>query len=224
MLRPKKSLTKLKPKDDKLVTVYLKAVDFFQLYKNYLIGGVVVIVIVVALTSFISRRRHASELIASGRLAAARFQLSNMNMTAAVDSLERLINEHDGTPSAGIATFYLANAHFTMKKFDLAQKYYELYLADYAADPMLGSASMTGLAACYEEKQEFQKAGELYEKATGKYPQVFNISGKLMDAARCYRLGGSKDKARKIYNLILEKYSDSSYKNEAELFLAELNS
>jgi TolA-binding protein len=223
MLRPRKKHAHKKVKEDKLVTTYHRLLDYYEMYQKYLLGGVAVIIIVILLVFMVSSNRRETEKKASGALAAARMELSNMNLGAAADSLEKLVSRYDGTNSAGVGCFYLANTYFLQKKSELAQKYFEEYLDDYASDPMLSSSALAGLAACYEDKKDYKKAAELYEEAVAKYPSVFNASEKLMNAARCYNLAGNKENAKRIYQMIIEKYPNSGLKNEAEINMAELN-
>ncbi|MBN2093680.1 tetratricopeptide repeat protein [candidate division KSB1 bacterium] len=223
MLRPRKKFARKKVKEDKLVTTYLKIMDYYEMYQKYILGGVAAIIVIILLVVMVSSNRREAEIKASGELAAARMQLSNMNLDAAADSLEKLVTRYDGTNSAGVGSFYLANTYFLQKKTELAQKYFEEYLSDYASDPMLSSSALAGLAACHEEKKDYKKAAELYEDAVEKYPSVFNAAEKLMNAARCYNLAGNKENAKRIYQKVIDKYANSGLKNDAEIYLAELN-
>lgn len=223
MLRPRKKLARKKVKEDKLVTTYLKLLDYYEMYQKYILGGLAAIIVVILLIFMVSSNRREAEKKASGALAAARMELSKMNLNAAADSLEKLVNRYDGTNSAGLGCFYLANTYFLQKKMELAQKYFEEYLDNYASDQMLSSSALAGLAACYEEKKDYKKAAELYESSVKKYPAVFNASEKLMNAARCYNLAGNKENAKRIYQTVIDKYPNSGLKNDAEIYLAELN-
>lgn len=223
MLRPRKKVARKTVKEDKLVTTYLRLLDYYELYQKYILGGITALIVIVLLIVVVSRNQRDAEKKASEELAAARMQLSNMNLNAAADSLEKLVSRYDGTNSAGIGCFYLANTYFLQKKTELAQKYFEEYLDDYETDPMLSSSAMAGLAACYEENKDYKKAAELYEDAVNNYKSVFNAAEKLMNAARCYGLAGNKENAKRIYQLVIEKYPNSGLKNDAEIYLSELN-
>lgn len=223
MLKPRTRLTKKKIKEDKLVTAYFKAIDYYQLYQKYILGGLGALVLLIVLIIFISQTRKANELNASGELAAARAELARMNFPAGIDSLQKIIVRYDGTRSAGDATFYLANTYFLQKQFDLAQKYFNEYLDSYSGDENTRYSAMVGLAACFEEKEDFKAAAEMYEKAANKHDAVFNAAEGLLSAGRCYLAAGLKEKARTVLQRLLEKYPESAFKNEAELKLAELD-
>lgn len=223
MLKPRTRLTKKKLKEDKLVTAYFKAIDYYQLYQKYILGGVGALVILILLIVYISQTREANELKASGDLSAARAQLARMNYPAAIDSLQKIIVRYEGTRSAGDATFYLANTYFQRQEFDLAEKYYQDYLDSYSGDPIISYSAMAGVAACLEEKEEYKAAADMYEKAASKYDKVFSAAEGLMSAGRCYDAAGIKEKAKEMYQLVVEKYPNSGYKKDAELNLAELD-
>lgn len=223
MLKPRTRITKKKLKEDKLVTAYFKAVDYYQLYQKYILGGVGALVILIVMIIFISQARKSDELKASSKLAAARAELARMNFPAGIDSLQKIIAQYDGTKNAGDATFYLANTYFLQKQVDLAQKYFEEYVNSYGGESNTTYSAMAGVAACLEEKQEFKAAAEMYEKAAAKYDDVFNAPEGLLSAGRCYKAAGLKEKAKKVYQQVLEKYPNSGVKNDAELNLAELD-
>jgi len=224
MLKPRKRLTKRQVKEDKLITIYFQVVEFYKQYQNYILGALGVVVIVILLSAYISNTRAQKEQKASATLATARLELANMNIDVAIDSLERLVTEYDGTKSAGTGCFYLANSYFLKKNYDSAQKYYEKYLSSYEDNLILASSAMSGVAACFEEKEEYRQAAEMYQKTVRKYPNVFNVAEKLMNAARCYRLAGVKEEARTIYQQIIDEYPNSGFKNDADIYLSQLNS
>lgn len=222
MLKPKSRLSKKKIKEDKLVTFYFNAIEYYNKYQNYILGGLAAVVVLVLVSVYFSNMQTEKEGKASGKLAVARMHLSQMNTKVAIDTLEAVISEFSGTNSAGVACFYLANTYFQQQNTESAQIYYQKYLDDYDDDALISSSSLAGVAACLEQKKEYKEAAKLYEKSTQKYPQVFDSADKLMSAARCYRLAGIKENAKKIYEQVIEEYPNSGYKNDAELFLAQL--
>ncbi|MCK5740467.1 tetratricopeptide repeat protein [bacterium] len=223
MQKPKKRIHKPKQQDDKIVATFLKVRDFYEQYQRYIIIGMIALVVVVASSFYISNTNQQKEHAASADLAAARLELASMNTAAAIDSLEGVVLDYDGTKSAGLACFYLANAYLNIKNYDSAEGYFDKYLDDYKGDPMLTSSAMSGLATCAEATSDFAKAAKLFKKSADKYGTVSNTARKLMDAARCYRKAGKTDDARKIYERLIEEYPDSGFINDAEQFLAELN-
>lgn len=223
MQKPRKRIHNPKSQDDKFVASFLKIRDFYEQYQRHVIIGVIALVIVIASSIYISNNNQQNEHLASADLAAARLELANMNMAAAIDSLEAIVVDYDGTKSAGLACFYLANAYINQKNYDSAEGYFEKYLDDYKNDPMLTSSAISGLATCAEAASDFEKAGKLFKKSADKYKSVSNTARKLMDAARCYRKAGLTKDARQIYERLIEEYPNSGFKNEAEQFLAELN-
>lgn len=223
MLKPKTRLTKKKLKEDKLVTTYFQAIDFYQKYQKQIIIGASALLLTILLVVFYTNQKEAKEKQASAHLAAARFELAKMNYDIAIDSLEQIVEQYNGSKSTGIACFYLASTYFQQKNYESAQKYFEEFLDSYASTPTLSSSSMSGIASCLEIKKEYKKAAEMYEEAVKKYPDVFNASEHLMNAARCYRLSGDKENARRTYERIVQDFPNSGFKNDAEFYLAQLD-
>ncbi|MBN1352185.1 tetratricopeptide repeat protein [candidate division KSB1 bacterium] len=223
MLRPQKRITKRQLKEDKLVTFYFKAIDFIQENQNKLFFGVLGVIAIILIVVWSSRLSASKESNAASALARAEIKMNQGQYMAAMDSLKILIELYDGAQSTGKGVFYLANLYFQNEDYESAQKYYEQYLGDYKDDANFASSALAGMAACYEGKKNFKKAAELYEKAVKKYSQAFDNANKLMNAARCYILAGNKEKARTLYQQIIEDYPNSGLKNEAEISLAEIN-
>ena len=100
--------------------------------------------------------------------------------------------------------------------------YFEKYLDDYSEDEILASAAFSGLGACFEQQEKFIEAAKTYEKGAKEYPDNFNAAQQLMNAGRCYSSSNQYAKARECYKLVVDKYSSSRLKNDAELYLAKL--
>lgn len=223
MLKPQKRITKRKLKEDKLVTFYFKAVDYIKENQNMLFSvaaGIVLILLIIVWSSKISVSKETG---AASALARAEIKMNQGQYMAAMDSLKLLVDFYDGAQSTGVGLFYLANLYFQNEDFESAQTYYEKYIDDYQDDETISCSAIAGIAACLEGKKSYKKAAEMYEKAAKKYSKTFDIASKLMNAARCYVLAEKKEKARKIYKRIINEYTNSGYKNDAEISLAQID-
>jgi len=223
MLKPQRRLTKRKLKEDKLVTIYFKTVDFVRENQNRLLGAVTAIFVIILIIFWSSKISSSKETRAANALARAEIKMNEGQYNAAIDSLQLLIDSEDGAKSTGIGVFYLANLYFQNENFELAQTYYEKYLDDYQDNETFSSSALAGIGSCLEGQGEYKKAAEMDEKAVEKYSNIFDNANKLMNAARCYVLAGNKEKARAIYKRIIEEYPNSGYKNDAEISLAQID-
>lgn len=227
MLKPQKRLTRTEKKhmkEDKLVTFWFKALEWFGQNQTYVLGGLAALIVIVAGTLFFQNYKAGQENRAAVQFANAKRLYDGQNYNAAVDTLVRLTNDFSGTPSAGVGTVYLANAFMFKKDYPVAERYYRDYLEDYGDDPILSAAASAGIAATFDERGEYAKAAELYEQAAQKFSDSYRAPQFLMDAARCYRLAEKSEAALKALALLVEKYPKSKFVEEAKLMQAELKS
>ena len=69
-------------------------------------------------------------------------------------------------------------------------------------------AAFIGYANTLEELKDYKNASKEYQKVYKKYPRNPLAAYALMNAARCEALYGNKEEAKKIYDLIEEKYKN----------------
>lgn len=221
MLRPRKRITRKQIKQDKLVTIALKASDFVNRNSKYLIASVFAVAFIAFAVFVFVRSKKEAEEKAALKLAQVEVQYNQENYDAVIELTKEIVDKYKGTNSAGIATFYLANSYFFKKDYDNAKKYYSKYMDDYNADDLLSSSSLSGIGACLEQKGKYQEAAQYYEKAAKRYPTSFQAPQNYLNAGRCYLLAGAKDKAMKILQSLVDDYQNARVKTEAELYLAQ---
>jgi len=221
MLTPKKKLSRHQVKEDKLVTMYFKANDFLAKHTRevfYVAAGVIA---ALALTFFIIRSKQDAEENASVELAKAKIEFARQDYTKAVDILKKLVENYDGTKSAGAGTIYLAQSYLRLQDYPNAEAAFKSYLDDYHDDRLLAGAATAGIAATHDERKEYSKAAEMYEKAANDYAESMFAPNWLMDAARCYALAGNKQNAQLTLKKIIEKYPKTTILDDAKSYLAE---
>ncbi len=222
MLKPRKRLTKKQIKEDKLVTYYFKAIDFFNANSKIVFGAMVGVIAIVALLYLYNWSKKNAEMNASLELTKAREELKNSQPEKAIDILRSMVNNYSGTNSAGRGVYHLANIMYSQGNYDEAFHNYKEYISDYDGDPILASSSYSGMGACMEQQEEFLKAADYYKKGAQKYSKNYEAPQQLMAAARCYKLANNRAEAGKMYQNVIDKYPDSAQKKDAELYLSEL--
>lgn len=224
MLKAKKKLRRREIKEDKLVTYYFRAQEFYRRNQKLVNYAVIAVAALIFLGVYISNSKKAAEEKASVELARGKAAFASENYDVAIDVLSALTSDFDGTRAAGIGTIYLAHAYMAKKDYDEAERAFHRYLDDYGDDPILAVTAAAGIAACYDEKGDYGRAAELYEEAARKYKDSFKAPELLLSAARCYRLYGKQDEARRVLQTLLDRYPSSQLANDAKLYLAELRS
>jgi predicted negative regulator of RcsB-dependent stress response len=221
MLKPKKRLTRRQIKEDKLVTYYFKVNDWVNRHAVQVVAGVVLVILVLLASSLWSQKQRRAEGEASVELAKARIAYDQGNYQAAIEVLEGLVNRYGSTRSGVTGLYYLANAYFNTGDYDAAQRYFKAYERK-GKDPMLKAAAKAGVAACLEQQGQYLEAARIYEETAQKYSDHFAAPQYLMDAGRNYTLAGSLEDARRVYQMVTERYPKSILVTEAEIRLAEL--
>jgi tetratricopeptide (TPR) repeat protein len=222
MLHPRKKIKKQEIKEDKLVTLYFQAQRWLSRFSKYIqIGGIVVAALVVLAVLMVRSKRQA-EAAAAGKLGTVIPSLYAGGAQQAIPELEKIVTSYAGTPSAGTAAFYLANSYFAMGNFTQAEKYYRLIIDKYTQNRWFIASSLSGQAACLEARNEWLQAAALYEKAARSHADLFSAPFYLKDAGRCYMLANNKTKAREVYQIVLEKFPESSPAQEIQVAIESL--
>ncbi|MBN1756082.1 tetratricopeptide repeat protein [bacterium] len=219
-----KRITRKQMKQDRFVSSVFKGYGYAKKHTNQLITiAIVIVVVVVGLIAFSSyrksRQNEAVDLLGMGMLA-----YRQGNYTEARDTLAVLVDRFSGTESGKVGTYYLGHLRLLLGEYDESINNLNSYLANPLDDPDLKAAAQSMLAACYEEKGEFQRAAELYFETYQQYPLYFESSSNMLNAARCYKQVANLEKAEELYRLFLEKYPEAPQKQDVLLNLAEIES
>ncbi len=222
MLKARKRITKRQIKEDKFVTMYFKTIDFIKQNSSKVTTGLVVVVVIIALIILFVRSKRTAELNASEQLAKANAEIARGELQQAIDILLNMCDNYSGTNSASKGVYLLAYTYFHKGEYENALMYFKKYLDDYADDPILTSGVYSGMGASLEQQSKYLEAAQSYEKGAKRFADQFNAPQQFMDAGRCYMLENRIVEARNCYETILEKYPESGFKNDAELYLAKL--
>jgi TolA-binding protein len=226
MLRARKKLTKQEMKEDKLLTWVFEIEEYVSEHVReltYIAGGVI---LTIAIIIFLVYDHQQSEKKASFELRKAETIYESQNYVQVIEELKKIVEKFGGgifgTKSAGIATFYLANAYYFTGDYDNAIKHFEMYIDNYDDSESMSSSSLAGIASCWEQKKDFKTAGKYYEKAADKFPKNFDAPQNLLNAGRCYMMAQMKKEAKEILEKLVKDFEKTQQKREAEIILAQL--
>jgi len=227
MLKPRKKLKKQELKEDKLVLTYYKAREFVEKNKkilSYILTGVIIIVAgIIIYRNNVKAENERAEALLSKIIG----YYDNGDYKTAIDGipqrniqgLKYIVENYGGTDAGEIATYYLASAYFMLGDNDNALKYFKKYDGK---DKLLFSASLAGIAAIYEIKGEYKKAGEYFEKAAQRFRENILVPEYLYNAARNYKLAGEREKALRLYERIKKDYPNFAKIRDVEIYIASL--
>ncbi|MFC1857100.1 tol-pal system YbgF family protein [Thermodesulfobacteriota bacterium] len=109
-----------------------------------------------------------------------------------------------------VARLAYANICYQGGDPDQAIDLYNKALGDFDDKPSLKNLALSGLAYCYEAKQDYPAAIKFFEMiASG--PETILKDEALFNLGRLYVATGNKEKSVEAYKKIISEYSDSIY-------------
>lgn len=227
MLTPKKKLSKREIKEDKLITTYFQAQSWFEANRKR-VSSVFFTVLVAGIAVWFYYNNLSSQNVAAaadlGKIIryydAGNFQVAiNGSPQENMRGLQQIVDEYGGTESGEYATFYLANAYFSLGNYEKALQYYEDADLD---DSGLNSAVKAGIAACYEAKGNYAEAAAYFEQAAQMDGRKLHTAERLFHAGNNYLLAGNQDKAGEILKKLKANFPTSQYAREADRLLVRI--
>ena len=228
MLKKQKKLVRKEIKEDKLVEVYYKSQSFFEDHKSKILTYVGALAIaVVAVILFMNYRTGQNEE-AGMHLSKVMDMYDQGDYLGAIEGkkdvkllgLKEIVAEYGSTDNGEIAKIYLANSFANLGKPDEALKYYE----DYSGDiDIYTAASLAGQGSYYSSNNEFEKAADLYLKASKVSKTDVMNSDYMFQAAINYFEAGDKEQAKILLQTIKDDYKTSAVYAQVDRYLSQLN-
>jgi len=225
MLQKKKKLSKKEIKEDKLLVFYKNAVVFFEENKNKVLTYAGVLVAVAAIVYFYVNQKSESNDKAGLELSrimplydqGAYLEAIEGRQGTNIIGLKKLVEDYSGSENGETAKIYLANSYAFLGNYDEAFKHYEDYggSIDY-----FEAASLAGQAGYYAVKEDYEKAANLYLKAS-KISQINSQNPDyLLNAGIYYLKTGEKEEAKILFNRIKDDYTTSLAYREVDKYLS----
>ncbi|MCB0731755.1 MAG: tetratricopeptide repeat protein [Ignavibacteriae bacterium] len=227
MIGKKKKLTKKELQEDKLVTSFYKSQEFFDEYKQKLIiiaGSLAVIVL--AILWYVNKKSD-DNLKAASQLSEIVSYFDMGQYQKAIDGepgtqligLNNIVDNYGSTEQGEIAKIYLAKSYYALGNYDQALEYY----SDYSGDSKLHqSSAFAGMAACYEQKGQFEDAADLYKKAANTYDLKSQKSEYLLNSGINYIKAGNKEEAKDLLETLKNDFKTTVAAREVEKYLSQL--
>ncbi len=217
------NISKHRLKHDEFAEDMAKTINLFRRYGTEILAVLVGALIIVIGLFFVAQNRTKNERQANLLLGSAHAALFSGDAQQSRQGYEDIIKRFGSTESAKEAMVNLGNLNFQMRNQDEALKNYQRAVNAKPKSYLLMSAAIGGVAACYEQSGDFNKAGDEYLQIPLRYPKQSYISlNAMLAAGRCYRAAGNIAKARETYQGILGKYPDDQNAQKAKSALAML--
>ncbi|MBN2415853.1 tetratricopeptide repeat protein [bacterium] len=222
MLRARKHIKKREIQEDRLSVYYRHTSKFLRTHTRNVQIGLFAVVVVLVVMMLMARSKREAEKTAASQLGIAENYLYLNQPAIALTEFEQIAKTFSGTDAAGRAVFHMATIYSQRLDYDNAETYYREYLAKYKNDPLYEAAAMAGIAACAESRDQFEDAARWYDKAWKIDKHAFNAVFYLENAGMNYRLAGNTERARTVYQTIIDDYPDSPVTGKAEYLMGSL--
>lgn len=223
---PRKISRRQELRQDAVVTVYARAIDFYTRNKTYVLAAASVLAVV--LIGYIGYRFY---LIRQGDEAArllgpvvVLYEQGSyeqaLDGTAGQIGLIEIADRYGATRDGNLARFYAADALYRLDRKEEAMKYFAAFDKD---SDYLGASAFAGEAAVHEDLGDFERAARLYREAATIYENDLTSPEYLLLAARNYEEAGDYNAARTMYEMISEDYPESDIADGIEFYEARLD-
>jgi tetratricopeptide (TPR) repeat protein len=223
---PKKISRRQELRQDAVVTVTAKAVDYYDKYRVAVVGTLVAVVIAVLAFVGYTLYQVGQSDEAAAHLGAIVFSYEQGRYEEALDGtvdkigLVEIVGRYGSTDDGNLARYYAGDALYRLGRKDEALKYFEAFDKD---DNYLGASAYAAEAAIHEDLGRTEEAADLYYRAAMFYDNALIGPEYLLSAARNYEAVGDYSSARDMYRLIETRYPDSDVAGGLDLLVARLD-
>ncbi|NND71467.1 MAG: tetratricopeptide repeat protein [Rhodothermales bacterium] len=224
-LKPTKKISRRHElREDKVVTLYAKALEFIDANKPIVYGTLAAVIVFFAAIIGFNYLQGQKQQRAIVEMASAVRDFEQGNYQEALDGADgtpgliEIIDEFGGTDAGNLARFYAADSYFRLGQYDDALTFFQSYKIE---EDYIGASALAGEAAVYELRGDFDRAGDLYTRAARIFESEVTSPGYLLDAARAYVQAGNIDDAMDAYETITTSYADTPEAQQVDILKAQ---
>ncbi len=213
-------------RQDTVVTFYARAWEYVDRNRTLAIGVLAgLVLLAVGIVGYFLYQGVQGEK-AQGLLAQALAVYDEGNYRLALDGDENTIgllevaDEYGGSDAGNLAHFYAGDALYRLGEYDEALDHFEDFDIE---SNVVGAGAYAAMAAIYENKEEYERAGDLYRRAASVFPNELTSPQYLLQAGRAYETAGEYDDARDAYESIREDYPESELISGLDFYLARID-
>ena len=137
-----------------------------------------------------------------------------------INGLKQIAEEFDGTDAGEIAEFYLANSYLVSEKYSEAKKHFENCNT---SNSLLKSATLSGIAQCYESEKNYLEAAKNFEQAATYTKENYLNAEYLFHSAMNFANAGEKEKGIEILKRIRIDFPKSEISRDIDRYIAEIS-
>jgi tetratricopeptide (TPR) repeat protein len=129
-----------------------------------------------------------------------------------LEKFDEVVKEFPRTSSGKFSLLYIGNLHLHLGEFDEAIKAYQAFLQKAGKEKLYRYFGMEGLGYAYEEKKDYEKALEAYQKIL-EIGDRSQMAEPYLEMGRCYEKLGKKKEALDNYKAFLKASPKSMMTN-----------
>lgn len=197
---------------DKLQQFFLLCREFVEQHRMriYTGAGIIVLILIAASGWCFYQLNYETK---AGKLYTKAFQGTmkpgtSVPNAALIKEYKDLIAQYPRSRAAAMAYYRLGNLYRERHEVDSAINSYEEFVSKADEDSDLVTLAYSGLGACYEEKKDFTKALQFFEKAMNVNSAIPFEALNYSNIARVYESMNNSAKAADFYRKALEKTTD----------------
>ncbi len=217
----KAKLTKRQIKEDKFTVFMLSAKNQVADNWQYLVIGLVVVVLVVTGAVYYFNSRQAKKQEAATGFARALMDYRTGNNQVAIMSLSQVLEEFGSDQVAEQAILMLGNINYETRNYPEAIRYFELYLSKYHKSRFNRAAALAGIASSLENQGQYREAAEKFVAACDEYPNGPLIGDYQVSAMRNFLEVGEVDQAKTYLELITDEFEGTDLVDRAIRLFSE---
>ncbi len=227
MLTKKKKLSRKEIKEDKLISTYYKAYGYFDENRSRVITFGAVLIGVIVLVYFYINNQNENNRLAGLQLARIMSLYDQGSYLEAIEGkegtdivgLKKIVEEYGSTNNGELAKIYLANSYSFLGKNDEALEYYEDYSGSIET---YKATALAGQAGIYSDRKEYEKAADLYLKASKVSDDNPLNPEYMLNAGINYLNSGNEEEAKELFETIRKDYPTSTAFREVDRYLSQI--
>lgn len=223
-LNPPKGISrKHELREDKVVTFYARAWEFFDRNRMLVYAALAgLALLILAIIGYIiyqnqqgaEAEQHLARIIPVYEEGTYQQALDG---TADRLGLLEIADDYGSTQAGNLAHFYAADALYQLGEYDRALEHFRAF--DVSED-FIGASALAGQAAVYENRGEYERAAELYRRAANVYENPLSTPQYLLSSGRAYELAGMYDEAQEAYEEVRSDFPDSDPASNIDAYIA----
>lgn len=150
------------------------------------------------------------------------FGTTKEKYTKAIESFQNVIDKYPNSSSGKLSKIYLAHSNYFIENYDAAIELYTKNLNKFNENTKLNLLIYDSLGHSYENKGDFEKAIEFYDKILeGKGDFLKDYA--LYNIGRCHKANNDSKKAKEFFERVMKDYPKSRLEDAVKRALLLMN-